>query len=74
VLRGRNTELALAFGIEIQGAPGITFLSAGTDGTDGTTAAAGAIVTSQMFSEAVLHGLDPQDYLMRNDSYIFSIK
>ena len=68
---GRNTELALAFGIEIQGEPGITFLSAGTDGTDGTTDAAGAIVTSQMFSEAVKHGLDPQDYLTRNDSYTF---
>ena len=68
---GRNTELALAFGIEIQGEPGITFLSAGTDGTDGPTDAAGAIVTSQMFSEAVKHGLDPQDYLTRNDSYTF---
>ena len=68
---GRNTEFALAFGIEIQGEPGITFLSAGTDGTDGTTDAAGAIATSQMFSEAVKHGLDPQDYLTRNDSYTF---
>jgi glycerate 2-kinase len=68
---GRNTELALAFGIEIQGEPGITFLSAGTDGTDGPTDAAGAIVTSQMFSEAVKHGLDLQDYLTRNDSYTF---
>jgi glycerate-2-kinase len=68
---GRNTELALAFGIEIQGESGITFLSAGTDGTDGPTDAAGAIVTSQMFSEAVKYGLDPQDYLTRNDSYIF---
>jgi glycerate 2-kinase len=68
---GRNTELALAFGIEIQGEPGITFLSAGTDGTDGPTDAAGAIVTGQMFSEAVQHGLDPQDYLTRNDSYTF---
>ena len=31
----------------------------------------GAIVTGQMFSEAVMHGLDPQDYLVRNDSYTF---
>jgi len=68
---GRNTELALAFGIEIRGEPGITFLSAGTDGTDGPTDAAGAIVTGQMFSQAVKHGLDPQDYLTRNDSYTF---
>jgi hydroxypyruvate reductase/glycerate 2-kinase len=68
---GRNTELALSFGIEIQGEPGITFLSAGTDGTDGPTDAAGAIVTGQMFSDAVKQGLDPQDYLTRNDSYTF---
>ena len=68
---GRNTELALAFGIEIQGEPGITFLSAGTDGTDGPTDAAGAIVTGQIFSQAVKQGLDPHDYLTRNDSYTF---
>jgi glycerate 2-kinase len=68
---GRNTEMALAFGLEIQGQPGITFLSAGTDGTDGPTDAAGAIVTGQMFFDAVKQGLDPQDYLTRNDSYTF---
>ena len=68
---GRNTELALAFGIEIQGEPSITFLSAGTDGTDGPTDAAGAIVTGQIFSQAVKQGLDPHDYLTRNDSYTF---
>ena len=68
---GRNTELALAFGMAIQGEPGITFLSAGTDGTDGPTDAAGAIVTSLMLTEAFKHGLKPQDYLARNDSYTF---
>jgi len=68
---GRNTEMALAFGLEIQGQCGITFLSAGTDGTDGPTDAAGAIVTGQMFFDAVKQELDPQDYLTRNDSYTF---
>ena len=68
---GRNTEMALAFGLAIQEQPGITFLSAGTDGTDGPTDAAGAIVTGQMFSTAIENGLDPQDYLTRNDSYTF---
>jgi len=68
---GRNTEIALAFGIEIKGQPGITFLSAGTDGTDGPTDAAGAIVTGQMFLDAFNQGLDPRDYLTRNDSYTF---
>lgn len=68
---GRNTELALAFGIEIKGESGITFLSAGTDGTDGPTDAAGALVTGQTFPEAVKQGLYPQDYLTRNDAYTF---
>ncbi|MDZ4384389.1 MAG: DUF4147 domain-containing protein, partial [Nitrospirota bacterium] len=45
-LGGRNRELALAFAIEIEGRDGITLLSAGTDGTDGPTDAAGAIVDS----------------------------
>ena len=68
---GRNTELALAFGMAIQGEPGITFLSAGTDGTDGPTDAAGAIVTGRMMMDARKYGLDPLDYLTRNDSYSF---
>ena len=41
---GRNMELALAFAREIEGTDGITLLSAGTDGNDGPTDAAGAIV------------------------------
>lgn len=68
---GRNTELALAFGMAIQGEAGVTFLSAGTDGTDGPTDAAGAISTGEMLSQAWKRGLDPQDYLTRNDSYSF---
>jgi glycerate 2-kinase len=68
---GRNTEMALAFGIEIKGASGITFLSAGTDGQDGPTDAAGAITDGNMFDDAVSMGLDPLQYLKRNDSYHF---
>ena len=49
---GRNMELALVFGMEIKGLPGITFLSAGTDGTDGPTDAAGAIVDGQTLAKA----------------------
>ncbi|MDQ5986333.1 MAG: D-glycerate 2-kinase [Syntrophus sp. SKADARSKE-3] len=70
-LGGRNMELALAFAIELKGTPGITLLSAGTDGTDGPTDAAGAIVDGETLAKAMEKGLDPEDYLNRNDSYSF---
>jgi glycerate 2-kinase len=68
---GRNQELALAFAIEIAGIPGITMLSAGTDGTDGPTDAAGAIVDGTTATKAKQRGMDPMEYLMNNDSYGF---
>ena len=66
---GRNMELALSFAIEIEGMDGITFLSAGTDGTDGPTDAAGAIVNGNTILKARDMGLDPLEYLNNNDSY-----
>jgi len=68
---GRNTELALVFGMEIKGLPGITFLSAGTDGTDGPTDAAGAFVDGQTIAKAAGTGIDAGEYLKDNDSYTF---
>ena len=68
---GRNMELALAFGIEIKGLPGITFLSAGTDGTDGATDAAGAIVNGQTVAKAASACIDAWEHLKNNDSYTF---
>src|SRR3989304_4425693 len=70
-LGGRNQELALACAIEIEGTKGITMLSAGTDGTDGPTDAAGAIVDEETISKAKKLGLDPERYLNTNDSYNF---
>ena len=70
-LGGRNTEMALAFALAIAGTRGITFLSAGTDGTDGPTDAAGAIVDGQTVPGARALGLDPRAYLDDNDSYRF---
>ena len=70
-LGGRNTEMALAFAMAIEGTSGITFLSAGTDGTDGPTDAAGAIVDGQTIPKARALGLDPQSFLDDNDSYHF---
>ena len=41
---GRNQQLALAFALAIEGLPGVTLLSAATDGGDGANDAAGAMV------------------------------
>ena len=71
---GRNQELALAFAIEIAGTPGITLLSAGTDGTDGPTDAAGAIVDGSTAQRARELGVHPESYLGNNDSYAFFSK
>jgi glycerate 2-kinase len=70
-LGGRNMELALSFAIGIEGTGGITLLSAGTDGTDGPTDAAGAIANSETMKTARAKGLDPIEYLENNDSYNF---
>ena len=68
---GRNTELSLAFAQKIKGVQGITFLSAGTDGTDGPTDAAGAVVDGGTIPRAEAMNLDPQAFLDNNDSYSF---
>ncbi len=68
---GRNTELALSFAIAINGINDISMLSAGTDGTDGPTDAAGAIVDGGTVLRGITRGLDPREYLDNNDSYTF---
>jgi glycerate 2-kinase len=68
---GRNQELALACAIAIDGWGGISLLSAGTDGTDGPTNAAGAIVNGTTCKRAQQTNLDPRDFLLANDSYTF---
>jgi hydroxypyruvate reductase/glycerate 2-kinase len=68
---GRNQELALTFASKIKGIPGITLLSAGTDGIDGNTDAAGAIVDGFTIEKGNSMGLNYQDYQKNNDSYNF---
>jgi len=68
---GRNQELALTFASKIRGIPGITLLSAGTDGIDGNTDAAGAIVDGFTIEKGSSMGLNYQDYQKNNDSYNF---
>jgi glycerate-2-kinase len=66
---GRNQELALSFALEIDGTPGISLLSAGTDGIDGPTDAAGAMVDGETVSLARRAGLNPLSHLAANDVY-----
>jgi hydroxypyruvate reductase len=68
---GRNTELALASVTELADFPEVMLASLASDGEDGPTDAAGAIVTGETFRRAVRLGLRPGDYLERNDSYTF---
>jgi glycerate 2-kinase len=66
---GRNQEMALAAAIELDGIDGITFLSAGTDGIDGFTDAAGAVVDSKTVSRGNLLNQSANHFLANNDSY-----
>jgi len=70
-LGGRNQEFALAAAVEIDGLDGVLILSAGTDGTDGPTDAAGAIVDASTMQRGRARGLDATAFLARNDSYHF---
>lgn len=68
---GRNQEMCLAALQEIRDRPNILFLSAGSDGIDGNSDAAGAVVDCASHWRAARLGLDMDDYLKRNDSYEF---
>lgn len=68
---GRNQEFCLAALDLIRDDPHMTVLSAGTDGIDGPTEAAGAMSDAQTFFKAQKMGLDIRDYLNRNDAYHF---
>ncbi len=68
---GRNQELALAAALALEDWPGIALLSAGTDGTDGPTDAAGAFADGETCKEARQKGIKPLEYLLNNDSYNF---
>ena len=68
-LGGRNQEFALAAATDIADLETIVLLSAGTDGSDGPTDAAGAFADSSTRQRAEAAGLDLSRYLMNNDSY-----
>lgn len=70
-LGGRNQHLALYLATKICCKKNITILCAGTDGTDGPTDAAGAVVDYETATKAVEKGIDPNHYLTNCDSYRF---
>jgi hydroxypyruvate reductase len=70
-LGGRNQEFCLAAAMEIAGLDGVVILSAGTDGTDGPTDAAGAIVDGSTIERGRAKKLEASEFLARNDSYHF---
>ncbi len=67
---GRNQEFALALVEAVAGLP-VSVLSAGTDGIDGPTEAAGAYVDGTTLDRASDLGLDPSAFLRDNDSFSF---
>jgi hydroxypyruvate reductase len=64
-LGGRNQEFVLSASMDIAGLRNVAVFSAGTDGSDGPTDAAGAIADGKTFAR------NPRaaEYLARNDSY-----
>jgi glycerate-2-kinase len=71
---GRNQEIALAATQKLNHMDGVVLASLSTDGIDGPTDAAGAIVDGKTLTRATKMGLTPEKYLAENDSYHFFSK
>jgi glycerate-2-kinase len=68
---GRNHEIALGAASKIGGLDGVVVASLSTDGIDGPTDAAGALVDGETLRRALDFGLSPKRFLAENDSYRF---
>jgi hydroxypyruvate reductase len=67
---GRNSAFVLACAPKIAG-KNITVLSAGTDGIDGNSPAAGAVADGETLARARTRGFDPMDFQKRSDAFNF---
>ena len=68
-LGGRSQELALAAAQSLAGSEGMSLLAGGTDGRDGPTDAAGAIVDGTTWAKIAAAGRDPARHLAEHDAY-----
>jgi glycerate 2-kinase len=71
---GRNQELALGAVEDLAGLHEVAIVTLATDGGDGPTDAAGAVVSGETLKRAQSIGLSPADFLARNDAYHFFAK
>ena len=67
-LGGRNQEVALAAALRLEGIDDLSLATLATDGTDGPTDAAGALIDGETATLARQRGMDPAAALERNDS------
>lgn len=70
-LGGRNQEMVLSALSALAELENVMMLSLATDGEDGPSGAAGAVATDKSKSRAEALGLNPAEFLARNDSYHF---
>ncbi|MGM0692592.1 MAG: glycerate kinase type-2 family protein [Pseudomonadota bacterium] len=68
---GRNVEYLLGLFAYLRGAEGVHALAIDTDGIDGSEDNAGALFSPEDWAQSRVLGLDPVDYLSRNDAYTF---
>ena len=68
---GRCQQLALKAAMLLDGDPRLTLLAVGTDGTDGPTDAAGAVVDGDTLRRGAAAGLDAPRRLLDNDAYSY---
>ncbi len=68
---GRNLEFLLALALELQGLDGVYAIACDTDGIDGASDAAGAIIAPDTLERAAQLGLDAQSSLENNDAHAF---